>query len=456
MEEIFKKIIQGVLIALGTASGGQTDTNTDTKVPEQQPAPAAVIKPYQGVSDLDAHLAHVGKFGGPGTVYYVEVKPDSNRDLTAAIQNAIDKIPDGTYNNPSIIRFRPGKYLTNGDLQNNKRGERGVFMIENRNYLIFESDSLNPATIFTSEPAVPSGSSGSQQYSKRRHFWFVNSKNIVMRHLRIEGSNTVEGHLYRNGYPHFWKGNDKPDAKSRRGSPAYLSYWEFEHAIALHGSENVLLENLDINGVFGDGVYVASDKLPSKNIVMRNLNITNTGRQGIAVCFAQYVLIENIHQSKGRRSSIDFEPNFHNEFVYDVEVRNSSFDTWLTFIAAKGRGEVSNIVIRNNEYLTTGHSIIAGDSKGLVERKNWLFENNVRRNGFGSPAPDFQFSKFDGVVLRNNDNNINPNRSRLIASFSDSKNIVIEGNDFGGGKFYIVNGETKEIDSKQTTAEPTR
>ncbi len=446
MKQILGEIIKGILIIAGVVPATRQDTG-----PVPQKDETTIQKPSTSEADhttapiVYSQLDSVGKFGGTGTVYVVNVKPDSLRDMSIAIQKEIDNIPDGTYNNPSIIRFRPGKYLTNGDLKNHPRGQKGVFWIEGRKNLIFDG---NGAEFFTTAPAIPFGGNvGQNNYSHRRHFWFNSSQNIVIKNLKISGSNTIRGRDLAPGAPVFWKG--EKDNGSLGNAPGYQPYWEFEHGISIHNGNNFLIENVEINGMWGDGIYLGNTPTaPTTNVAIRHSFIQNTGRQAIALCNAQYILIDSVTTSLGRRAAIDLEPYSSDGFVTDVEIRNSSFQTAMTFIAALGKGDVSNIYIHHNDYTTSGHTIVCRDSdrQNPVTRKNWRFENNVRNGAFGSPIADIRFTKTDSIFIRNNINSISSRQSRIAAGFDDCNNVVLEQNDFGDAQWVNVNDELIDLE----------
>ena len=385
------------------------------------------------VTEISSSEEHLPK------VYEIKLDPSSTEDLTRQLQEQLDAIPDGTEDSPNTVRFPKGRFWTEGDLQRNPRGKAGIINLLDRHHLIIEGYSKDePTTFFTKAPAIPYGGNVSKRdYSHRRHFRIHQSSNIEVRNIRIEGSNTTEGKLIGTKPEHtpdFWKGGADDGAST--GFPAYRSYWEFEHGFDIINSKNITIEDSSVFGVWGDGIYIGqSTTNPSEDIVLRNLHLKFTGRQGIAVSDARKILIDSVWIEKGRRSGIDLEP-FHDEgFANEVEVANSIIDVQLTPFAAGGKGDVSDIYIHNNEYSGSGNTIYCRTSneQNPTIRRNWRFIDNVRTNRYGSSAPVIKFGWTENILIEGNVDRVSHRRGYYVGA-SYCKGLVVKDNEVEGGK----------------------
>lgn len=108
---------------------------------------------------------------------------------------------------------------------------------------------------------------------------------------------------------------------------------EFGYGISLRGAENIILENLEIKYMWGDGINLQYEKYtePCKNIVIRNCVCDSNRRQGMSVESVYNCFIENskfINTGKIKKTypsaGIDFEP-LSNGRVENVEVKFCTF-----------------------------------------------------------------------------------------------------------------------------------
>ncbi|MDD3694513.1 MAG: right-handed parallel beta-helix repeat-containing protein [Lentisphaeria bacterium] len=99
---------------------------------------------------------------------------------------------------------------------------------------------------------------------------------------------------------------------------------EWRHAIALYGSDDIVIKNLSILSSGGDGVYLGSRGC--KNVLLENLFIADHHRQGISVISAENLLIKNctLTGTAGTppQAGIDFEPNHSKDYLINCVVEN--------------------------------------------------------------------------------------------------------------------------------------
>lgn len=364
-------------------------------------------------------------------------------DQTQSLQAQIDAIPDGTPGQPNIIQLPEGKFWTEGG-ENNPRGKNHIIRFVNRKHLIVKGNPDNYTVFFTKAPAVPyENSVRDNSHSLRRHFWIENCLYIQFNYIHVEGSNLIEGDLIGTTpelTPEFWKGGK--DNGSGRGAPAYRAVWESEHAFDIRSSEDITIENCSINGVWGDAIYAGgSPSFPTKNLVVRNVNARFTGRQGFAAAnCVDGLLLDGFNLEFGRRAAIDFEPHSDSGYVRNAEVKNCYLHTLQTAFAAIGRGDVSNINIHDNVYKTHGATIACWDSQFKSTRKNWIFKNNKREGGFGSPLAPIRFQMIEGVVIEDNYEPISKGQSETYVDVRNCKNVAVRRNEtIYGSKIISLN-----------------
>ena len=93
--------------------------------------------------------------------------------------------------------------------------------------------------------------------------------------------------------------------------PSRYEHSEWRHAIALYGSDNIVIKDLTILASGGDGVYLGARAC--KNVTLENLHIADHHRQAISVISAENLLIKKctLINTSGTppQAGIDFEPN---------------------------------------------------------------------------------------------------------------------------------------------------
>lgn len=447
---IFRKHLKKIGIGIGILIASWIGIETVSKQPVLLPDDGVEI-PIIDSTEIDKPELPKDTIAG---VFNIKLSEDENIDQTVSLQQQIDKIPDGNPEAWNVIQLPEGKFWTEGDSEYKHLQDDGIITIWNRKNLIIRGDN----TIFyTKAPATPYGGNvGKNDYSYRRHIWIRFSSNIVIENIKIEGSNNIDGRLIGTTpefTPEFWKGG--PDTGSIGGSPAYTSYWEQEHALDIRASTNVTVRNFDVDGVWGDGIYIGGDQrfnenlqknewVPAVNTIIQDCHLRYTGRQGIAAGNnVEGLLIENVIGELGRRAFIDLEPDLTANYIDGVEIRNCRTNTAQTVIAAVGNGRVDNVYIHDNAFSGGGHFIICYDSLKKTKRKNWRVENNTRTGGFGSPIADIRFALTDNIILKGNNTKVGATQSRKSAEFTNCQNVKVIGNDFGNGKY--IDGRGSEI-----------
>lgn len=158
---------------------------------------------------------------------------------------------------------------------------------------------------------------------------------------------------------------------------------EWGFGLSIRGSKNVYVENVEIEDMWGDAIYIGStDKQNySENIVIANPILNNNRRQGISVISAINLTILNpiITNTQGTApaAGIDLEPNHETEKMKDISILN------MKSINNKGEGVIVslkklensndhvNIMINNIDGIEDGIKVIMPlNLKGIIKVGN--------------------------------------------------------------------------------------
>ena len=111
-----------------------------------------------------------------------------------------------------------------------------------------------------------------------------------------------------------------------RAKPYLPSEWR--HALSMQGAADIRVENMSFVESGGDGICLGAlegGQNHCRNVVSRCCVCDRNMRQGISVCSAMNVLIEDcvLKDTDGRlpKSGIDFEPNNDGELMVDCQMR---------------------------------------------------------------------------------------------------------------------------------------
>lgn len=107
---------------------------------------------------------------------------------------------------------------------------------------------------------------------------------------------------------------------------------EWRNGIRLNDVSQFQIEGLTIKDTGGDGILInGSPTGYSQDLVIRNLVLDNNYRQGISVISAKNLLIDNVAflntNGTAPQAGIDFEPDFPDQVLQNITVRNSIFSS---------------------------------------------------------------------------------------------------------------------------------
>jgi hypothetical protein len=351
-----------------------------------------------------------------GTTARPSIAADCSRDVTAEINAWLDALPDGS----TAVFRRNGCYRT----------ERTVVVEDGADLTIVG----NGATFRRFDLSPPE-----LRYPQANAHWrFVGGRNIRILDLRIQGTNTA------------------PD--QRPGFGAYRVEFEFEHGLAFHGVQGVTVEDVMVDAVWGDGLYVAGtdqyDRDPSRNVFVSGLTVDRNGRQGVALCSVDGAVLDNVRILHGRRAGFDLEPPPGE--VLNVEIRNSYTNTIGLAFASAGAGDVSHIEIHHNEIDGPSVPWIYVKDSTAERRNDWSVHHNTVLDPLGSPVAMLRFTLVDDVDVRENISHAATSQSRKAVEFSDAGGVlVVANNDFTGAcSPYVADPSTGPVDAYGNIVSP--
>jgi hypothetical protein len=383
-EEKASRASSGSTATRSRPGASKTDTSRSgspvagpSTVPQEAPDPA-------GQDSGSTSPAPGGNQVPPG------IPSNCSRDVTAALSNWIQSVPDNT----TLMFPMDGCYRIDGTLK-----------IENRSGLTFAG---NGTTL-----------SGKYHFGKagnHPHIGVYGSRNISFRSITVKGSNPHAG-LHEN---------------------AYQPLRQWEAAWEINGSDGVLLESVQAYDLFGDFVtieaeWVRGKPVNSRNIIIRNSHFERNGRMGIAVTSAQNVTISNNYIGKVRHALLDLEPETPTLPIDNVRfTENRTGGVWLLWIANGGycNASVSNIYVADNVMeadagMPLFHTI---PPSGCPRRGPFTIERNtlIARS---SPYAAFDFTRVQDVIVRDNEVRfLYDHRTRVFVKLADSTRTSVLNN----------------------------
>jgi hypothetical protein len=233
--------------------------------------------------------------------------------------------------------------------------------------------------------------------------------------LRIQGINLV---------------SDKEELGDAYG--AWDQSMEFDAGINVRGGSDLVLENLFIDGTFGDGIQIQRMGGNPRNITVRDVTISHNGRQGISISSATGVLIDRANIVGSRRGGIDIEPAGTTFVAEQIEIRNSTIASWLLAFPSQGSGLANHVYIHDNLIVRTGVPFVKVFSTAGLRRTDWRVVNNTVTYGLGSPQPAMVFDNVSDVVVDGNVLRLKERRSQVAVGLKNGSTAVITNNWFLG------------------------
>lgn len=304
-------------------------------------------------------------------------------DVTSQIQSQLDSAPNGSTIIFPIGRSQ-GRYRVDGRLELTNRS----------NLTILGPSASNPVELWTDKVGhdVDSKYVWVDGKSTRQNWRITDSSNITMRNFYIKGPNT-----YRDaqGYT-SWTFNG--------------GIYEGEHGIVTRGCSNITIEDSTIDSWYGDGIAANNNGGGNgvNGLVIRRVIAISYGRHGFSTQNATNVLVDGIKTVKGGTNGVGLEPNGAQEFIRNVEIKNSIIDTRIVAFPFAGTQGADNVWIHDNtvEYANPSWPVFLVNPNGPgVRRSNIKFENNKVK--FSTVARSVVIKHTDGISVINNDMPVN-------------------------------------------------
>lgn len=180
-------------------------------------------------------------------------------------------------------------------------------------------------------------------------------------YILLKMSNTVNTSLYN--------GNLIGDREEHE----YIedSTHEWGMGISVIGGENISIQNMNIEKMTGDGIYITNGRENSNNINIMGCSIHNNRRQGISIISAENVEIRfnEIYNINGTlpQSGIDLEANNTKQKIDKIQIHDNKLYNFKEKLAIILYKQIYNIDIFNNELYG---NIKINDSNGIVRINN--------------------------------------------------------------------------------------
>jgi len=177
---------------------------------------------------------------------------------------------------------------------------------------------------------------------------------------------------------------------------------EFGHGISLFSCKNIKIDSVNIDNVWGDGIYsglkqnnILNDEC--ENLSITNVVITNYRRNGISITSGKQIYINNVSiltgggQSVSFSAGIDLEPDYATTTIQNVLIENvyikTTFNGFST--AATNSFSVDKITILNS-YIDAGTATMTGAIDSTIVYNNCVIKG-VNYNNHYSTFNDCSF-----------------------------------------------------------------
>ena len=225
------------------------------------------------------------------------------------------------------------------------------------------------------------------------------------------------------------------------GTKDALGPGESQHAIAVYGSTNTLIERVDIQRVGGDCLYVSAHerRIWSDGVTFRDSTCRLTGRMGVTVIAGSRVRVENNTFDEIGYAVVGIEPDAGNEGARDVVVRDNTVGSYSLTDQYEGAlfyacnapwsdgAVVRDVTVSGNT--VAGNLAGKGGMRGLhvticadVAPANYTITNNTAGKAVAGPV--LRILGANGVTVTGNKQ---PLSSGSLATFSGSTNVTYDG-----------------------------
>jgi hypothetical protein len=337
------------------------------------------------------------------------ITEDCSADVTTDLQSWLDSTPDDA----RLMLRRGACFRIEGTLE-----------LVHRNNLVL--DGLGAAL-----KATTRGTGGRLQVRARSQVNIVNSRNVIVRDLKVNGANPYAGTSTR----------------------AYQPGFEAQHAFVLLRDDGVTLDHVAASDVYGDFVYIGGAAgHPSRHVTIVDSHFERSGRQGISVTNGDDVQIVGNTIGEVARSLIDLEPNLGSDEARNIRIANNTTGAARNFwLADKGSGvNVGNVTVTHNvmEAPTGGLVFVYGPQRG--QRGPFTFSGNVLQVTGAVTDEDavgaFVFANARNVSITDNRLTVPVDRAMPAVELRATSDVVISDNRFlGTAKPMLADSSSRNI-----------
>lgn len=323
------------------------------------------------------------------------VDPTGTRDVTTALLDFLSRVPDG-----ARVLFPPrSRYRVEGTVE-----------LVNRSRLVLDG---NGSQFFAT--TVRSG--------QRAHWRLVGGSDLALRRMTIRGPNSAGG-----------------------TSQAFHEELQWQHGIDIRGVRRIVVEQVSVNEVYGDCVYVGIglDERWSEDVQLRDSTCRRNGRQGVAITAGRRVVIEHNRLAQTALMTFDLEPNGAPGGASDVLIRDNSIGSGARqqFLGIGGEGPVTRVRVERNALLGRPLTVVVVTPAGQVRSRIAILQN---RSDTAYDAPNGAAITVQGVQALIVEGNLAPLRAPNMALvlLTCTTSAVVVGNTYPGGVTQVRQSRTR-------------
>jgi hypothetical protein len=249
----------------------------------------------------------------------------------------------------------------------------------------------------------------------RAQWRLTGGHDIHLHDLTIQGANTAAG----------------------TGDAAYVGALEAQHGIDIGGTQQVEIDHVTINDVYGDFIYFgpapvkkgAAPVFSSGRV--HDSTMARNGRQGISITGGDGIQIDHNSISDTRRATFDLEPNGPQGWgVQHVSIDHNQIGAGrLNLLSMAGSGPVHDVRITDNALQRTLTIITGGSGPGA--RSGLTIANNRTDMPLGTSADAaIRIQGVDDVTVTGNAQPLAAGRGTAGVSMSGVTGGVVTGNSF--------------------------
>ena len=368
------------------------DSNLFFTLKDKLPSGNILIKlnEEESLEDLEITLNNTNNFFKVQKIPY-EIKNENELELKLSlVADRVFGLANNTGETSSKIKPTLFKFSFNKDLKIKNVYVQNIFtnkfgLIENspqvgliksnKNYAIIDKNEkiiklsgdiyINENKIFKEKVIIEPGT----------NLFLKKGKSLIFKNKLIaNGTKSNPINIKQSEKKNYWgsilllgsktKNSELKNVFLEGGSGGWIENIRTIGMLSIHNSENIIMENISLknNSIYDDTLHIVY----SKNIKIKNLNMTEINSDGIDIDISKNIEIENISIDSAKNDCLDFMQT-------KAIIKNSLFQN----CSDKGIsvGENSNIEILDSIFSRNNIAVESKD-KSYVQVKNSNFNNN--------------------------------------------------------------------------------